>query len=255
MRAEPANVELTPRHPGMALWLLLTVSGVIGLQWLGGKPEHRKKPGPQRGDVAVKRECLPVVLAERQQVGFKPPASPELIPDGIYWWVHQWFYQHNGVTAVVSFDQLGEDQRHELTYCYRNQNRTIEQRDVYQDPEDGGQYVVATLSDSQQQLAVLVFSVFFEDGQWAQPPIVKISNLNVKPRNPEIADLLAERVDPTISFENPSGVHDRALQCQVLVPCSDTNLVTTVDRAIALHLETRRHLRRRWLTHAMTASN
>ena len=252
MRAEMSNAEPSIRQPRVWLWLFAAVLGVGALQWLGGKPENRKKPGPGRGDVVLLQDDLPEQMQEWKRAEFRPAMAPDAIPDGIYWWVHQWTYRTHDLTAVVSFDQLGEDQWHELTYCYRNQNRTIEQREIYQDSDDGGQYVVATLKDSQQQLAVLVFSVFFEDGQWGQPPAVNISNLNVKNRNPGIADRMQERVDPTISFENLSGSHDRALQCQVLVPCTQDNASETIDRAISLHLETRRCFRNCWLTHALT---
>jgi len=252
VRAEMSNAERSSGQPRVWLWLFAAVLGVVALQWLGGKPENRKKPGPGRGDVVLLQNDLPEQIQEWKRAEFRPGMPADAIPDGIYWWVHQWTYRTHDLVAVVSFDQLGEDQWHELTYCYRNQNRTIEQREIYQDSDDGGQYVVATLKDSQQRLAVLVFSVFFEDGQWARPPVVNISNLNVKNRNPGIAGRLQERVDPTISFENLSGSHDRALQCQVLVPCNEQNVSATTDRAISLHLETRRCFRNCWLTHALT---
>jgi hypothetical protein len=246
-----SNAERSSGQPRVWLWLFAAVLGVGILQWLGGKPENQKKPGPDRGDVVLLQNDLPDQLGDWQQAEFRPAMAPDAIPDGIYWWVHQWTYRTHDLVAVVSFDQLGEDQWHELTSCYRNQNRTIEQREIYQDSVDGGQYVVATMKDSQQQLAILVFSVFFEDGQWAQPPAVNIRNLNVTTRNPGIGARLQERVDPIISFENLSGSHDRALQCQVLVPCNEHNVSATTDRAILLHLETRRHFRKRWLTHAL----
>jgi hypothetical protein len=247
-----SDAERSSGQPRVWLWLFAAVLGVGLLQWLGGKPESRKRPGPARGDVVLLQNDLPEQIQEWKRAEFRPAMPPDVIPDGIYWWVHQWTYRTNDLFAAVSFDQLGEDQWHELTYCYRNQGRTIEHREVYLDPEDGGQYVVVTLKDPDQQFAVLIFSVFFEDGQWGQPPLVNISNLNVKTRNPGAADLLLERVNPTLTFENLSGSHDRALQCQVLVPCDELDISTTVDSAISLHLETRKHLRNLWLNHAKT---
>jgi hypothetical protein len=253
MNHEPRTTNQEPRTPRIGLWILVTVLAMVALQVISKRPEASRKPGPARGDLVLGRDSLPATMGEWQKVAFKAAPAPEDLAQGQYWWVHQWNYTRQNNVAIVSFDQLGENQWHELTYCYRNQNRTIEQRDVFEDPESGGKFVVATMRGQQGDLAVLVFSVFFEDGQWATPPGVNLGLLNAKKPGEQhddtIADRARRRFQPTITFDGADAGHDRALQCQVLIGCDEAHLQATIDSAIELHLASRSRFRDHWLVH------
>ena len=234
----------------------------MALDGLGTRRHHRSaiiveetrippKAGPDRGDVILQEDSLPDLIGDWQRLKFIPAKTPESLTVGVYWWVHQWIYGRNNQNAIVSFDQLGEDQWHELTYCYRTQDWVIVQRDVYEDLEQGGQYIAVKMHREDGELAVLVFSVFFEDGQWAVPPTVNLSRMNeFNPANPRLGDRMRGRVDPISSFAEPVSGHDRALQCQVLISCNETNFAETLDSAVHLHLESRLRFRAGWLKHA-----
>lgn len=251
---------------------------------------RREKPGPTRGDLVLVEDDLPSKIAGWKRTGFTPAPLPEELPKGQYWWVHQWRYAtdktsadddltkwHDGLrrdssvetterqsdeqnviyrtpndktAAIVSFDQLGGDQWHELTYCYRILDWTIHNRTEYEDA-DGGAYIVAELRKEPNEVALLVFSVFFEDGTWATPPTVNLNNLNQWNQATGVLDKATERIAPpqfqAPRFTSPSSGHTRALQSQVLVANADSNIESRLSAAIELHLESRQRFRSEWL--------
>ena len=101
-----ANPESISRQPGLGLWVAFSVVSIVLLQIIAKRPESAKKPGPSRGDLTLQQDSLPVALGNWRQVGFRPAIEPNAVPEGIYWWVHQWLYQQENWTAIVSFDQL-----------------------------------------------------------------------------------------------------------------------------------------------------
>ncbi len=214
-----------------------------------GGSRKRPTPGPSRGDMVLTQDAVPRTIGDWKQVSFTPAPPPEELPAGQYWWVHQWQYQKDGTTALVSFDQLGEDQWHELTYCYRNLDWTIRSRTEYED-RDGGSYIVAELRKDSGEVALLVFSVFFEDGTWATPPAVDLARLNRK-RATGVLENAMQRIGPdklaSADFASTSRGHNRAIQCQVLVTSSDSDVRAELDSAIQLHLESRQRFRSLWL--------
>jgi hypothetical protein len=115
-----------------ALCLFAILIGMGLLQTLA-RPSgaRREKPGPTRGDLVLTEEALPAELAGWALTKFIPAPPVDQLPEGQYWWVHQWQYQKDGTNALVSFDQLGEDQWHELTYCYRILDWTIHRADSW----------------------------------------------------------------------------------------------------------------------------
>jgi hypothetical protein len=227
---------------------------MVVFQAISKKPEASRKPGPARGDLVLTRDSLPATLAEWQQVAFEAAPAPEDLAQGQFWWVHRWKYARENNLAIVSFDQLGENQWHELTYCYRNQNRTIEKRDVYEDPNTRGKFVVATMRGEPGDLAVLVYSVFFEDGQWATPPSVNLGLLNTKKSRDTLVGRAQQRFQPIIDFTDADVGHERALQCQVLVGCDEASLQSAINSAIEMHLKSRSRFRDFWLAHVMRKS-
>lgn len=253
----PPPSPLAPRHsplaagaarrPRMFLWLVVMLGGFILLQALTKSTSVRLRPGKERGDLVLDQHALPSEINGWHMQTFEPAPAPELLPPGQYWWVHQWAYQRDSQTAIVSFDQLGESQWHELTYCYRNQDWTIADRIAYADPEDGSPYIVARLEKNSGAKALLVFSVFFEDGSWATPPHVNLSHLNSKSLRPGLNDRIHERFNPIIMFADDDSRHTRALQCQVLVSGGEPAEPAIVDAAVNLHLASRSQFRNNWL--------
>lgn len=219
----------------------------------GGESLKRQKPGVTRGDLVLSEDDLPMELAGWNRTRFVPAPSPEELPDGQYWWVHQWQFQKDGTVAIVSFDQLGESQWHELTWCYRNLDWTIEERTAFVESENGGPYVLVRLRRNPDEYAILVFSVFFEDGSWASAPDVNLSLMNrANLEAPELLDRLQMKFDPLIVSSGSGTAHTRALQCQCLVSGSDRFSSSEADFIVKLHLESRQQLRQRWLQHSQS---
>jgi hypothetical protein len=238
-------------QPKVWLWIFATVLGVGMLQWLGGTPEHQKKPGPTRGDLVLTEDALPAGLAGWTRTRFIPAPPVDELPKGQYWWVHQWQYQKGGATAVVSLDQLGLEQWHELTYCYRVLEWTIDHRSIQSQEASEGKYVVARMSKDDGQQGLLVFSVFVEDGQWQLPPDVELSLVNTWTEWEGVFGRLQGRVQqPEIpgggAIARTSGTR-RALQCQVFMTSPDPISDSRVASVIELHLRSRSDFRSHWL--------
>jgi hypothetical protein len=240
----------TAKRPSTALCLLVVLIGMGLLQTLA-RPSgaRREKPGPTRGDLVLTEEALPAELAGWTMTKFIPAPPVDELPEGQYWWVHQWQYQKDGMTALVSFDQLGEDQWHELTYCYRGLHWVIDERIVRIDEEPIAPFVVAVLSKGNGDRAVLVFSIFYEDGTWASPPDVNLLSLNRNRQNHGVFGKTIDRfVAPITRSESQSG-STRALQCQVFAPSNSRAAlaISEIDRCIQLHLITRQQFLQHWL--------
>ena len=224
----------------------------------------REKPGPTRGDLVLTEDALPTELAGWTRTRFIPAPPVDELPEGQYWWVHQWQYQKDGATALVSFDQLGEDRWHELTYCYRILDWVIDERSIQTNESSVGKYVVARMSKDDGQHGLLVFSVFFENGEWDLPPDFELSMVNTVALENEtkLIDRMVGRlqqpdVHPHAGSEATRPIEAgirRALQCQVLItttePITDSQVAATVD----LHLQSRNHFRLCWLASSSSSS-
>lgn len=211
----------------------------------------REKPGPTRGDLVLSEDALPTELAGWTRTKFIPAPPVDELPEGQYWWVHLWQYQKDGSTALVSLDQLGFEQWHELTYCYRNLEWTINHRSIQSQETSEGKYVVARMSKDDGQHGLLVFSVFGEDGHWQLPPDVELSIVNAWTEWGGVFDRVAGRMQPpeiptSETMARTSGTR-RALQCQVFMTSLDPISDSHVASAIELHLRSRSDFRSHWL--------
>lgn len=205
----------------------------------------REKPGPTRGDLVLTEDALPAELAGWTRTKFIPAPPVDELPEGQYWWVHQWQYQKDGITALVSFDQLGEDQWHELTYCYRGLDWTMKDRRIMSGIAGNEYFVVAEMRKENEEHGLLIFSAFFENGEWAPPPSVDIPQLNFRPEG--AFGKTWERLDPIVKYAESTSTHTRALQCQVLVSSTKPIAESVVSSTIELHLQSRKHFRSQWL--------
>lgn len=211
----------------------------------------REKPGPTRGDVVLTEDALPSEIAGWTRTKFIPAPPVDELPDGQYWWVHQWQYQKDGVTALVSFDQLGKDRWHELSHCYRNLGYTILQRDVFESSTASYLYVVATMKDASDTRAILAFSEFIDDGTPISPPFVWLKKLNSQQPVQGIWGRAVGRTEP-YPYDNSTpenAQHRRVLQCQVLLTNLNDIDESKIKSAATLHTTTRDYFAKAWESH------
>ncbi len=235
-----------------ALCLLAVLLGLIALQiFARGSTNRREKPGPSRGDLVLTEDALPTELAGWTRTKFIPAPAVDELSEGQYWWVHQWQYQKDRTTALVSFDQLGEDRWHELTYCYRILDWVLDDRSIQTDESSAGKYVLARMSKEGGQHGLLVFSVFFENGEWDLPPDFELSLVNSFTQDQGLIGRMARRFRPP---EIPQGVParnetaiQRALQCQVFIATAKPISGSLVADTIELHLQSRNQFQSHWL--------
>ncbi len=107
----------THKKPRSWPWIVLLVLAVSLTNFLSGE-SLRTPPGELRGDIRLAKDDLPQEIDNWELVRFIPPDTKEHFRDGQWWWSHQWIYKKGDATAIVSLDQLGWNQWHELTACY-----------------------------------------------------------------------------------------------------------------------------------------
>lgn len=229
---------------------MIVLVGLMVSKRFVGKPVERLKPGPERNDLVLVDADVPDTVSNWQKRKFIPAPDPKSLPKGQYWWVHHWQFQNDGNSAIVSCDQLGETQWHELTFCYRNQGCQVTERTVLEGDKANEPFAVAKLQKDDGEDSLLVFSVFFEDGSWARPPEVNLPRLNQKTTmDYNAGDRLFQKFDPIAWFADPQTGHERAIQCQVLVSGPECHSEDAIKDAIALHLATRASFRTAWMKH------
>ncbi len=77
-------------------------------QWFGRPSSVDRIPGPQRGDIVLVEDDLAATIDGWSRRTFQAAEDVEELPEGQWWWVHQWIYQNpQGASAIVGFDQLG----------------------------------------------------------------------------------------------------------------------------------------------------
>lgn len=158
-------------------------------------------------------------------------------------------YQKDNAQALITLDQLGESGWHELTYCYHGSGWQIDTRTNLYDADSDGAYVLVELSRKSGEQAILLFSVFFEDGTWGTPPDVMMDKINDVDLKPGFLGRMQNRVDPTITFGSEDAGHDRALQCQTLLSFNGQLADGLLEELLVLHLSTRKIFREQWLGH------
>jgi hypothetical protein len=201
------------------------------------KPEQRI-PGPARGDLVLERDALPETIGEWRCTQFQPALAPEKLPEGQYWWTHSWNYSNTPLVSIVSFDQAGFADWHELTVCYRAIDWQMKDRRII--PAVSGtagswNVVLAEFERQSGDRALLAFSLFNQDGQPIESP-----DSDFKNTEGTILDRFQGRV-------NPRQFHISALQTQVFVQHHSVLSEESVQEIIELHLQTRDRFREVWL--------
>lgn len=236
--------------PRSWLWIIALVVFVAVTNSLSGR-SSRKPPGELRGDIRLERDALPQEMEGWKLVQFIPPDAADNLRDGQWWWSHQWIYSRGNTTAIVSLDQLGWNQWHELTSCYVNFDWEIVQRSVV--TQDALISVCTEMKRKTGERGFLAFTEFFEDGTCLQPPYADMTRLNKPVADRGVLENFRDRFLPVLSgTENPSG-HSRMLQSQVFVvlptPGTDVEQTEFVEPIMALHRMTTSRFKDLWLQH------
>ena len=225
----------------MAWFVILVVIGMIGLSVVQSQFQlttNSQPPGLSRGDVELRDECLPAKIADWQKQSFTPPK--QVVPDGQTFWTHSWIYRCENNSAIVAFDQAAFRGWHELSQCYSAQGWILESRSIHENKSDEWHYVVSEFSKPPNESALVVFSLFFEDGSAVKPPELSI-NQAIR-RNMSWLEQIDDRLD-----NMKAKPTDPTLQCQAFVPTTGPIDPAVLQQTIQLHLDSRKLFVKEWL--------
>jgi hypothetical protein len=237
--AEPAQ----PGKTRVGYWLLAVVAGTVFTQALSKQAEDNLPPGPARGDLSLSRDSLPQQIGEWSNTAFEVQ-SPEQLPQGQFWWTHRWNYANGALNGTVTLDQANFKHWHDLTVCYQALGWTVTNRRVADGESQTGDWpcIVAQMKKNETESAMLVFSLFFDDGD----PVNAREYENAATTPKDLGQLLQSRFGDK-SRRTSSVVSVR--QCQVLVPYNGSLDSETESRIVTLHLKTREIFRDKWVKH------
>ncbi|MCA9066029.1 MAG: exosortase U, partial [Planctomycetaceae bacterium] len=197
------------------------------------------------GDLVLEPTDLPLEIGEWKQTGFSPPRPVEQLPQGQYWSSHTWTYQAGARQAIAAFDQANWIDWHELTVCYELSGWTLLQRLVVapEQPEDQSwEYIVSTFQKDDGQKAMMLYSMFFEDGTPLLPPEIRTQSRQalIEEEQRTFAERMRHRIDYA-ARRNASAAtqHGRALQCQVFLTMDNEDPQQLLQSTTELHLVTR----------------
>ena len=240
---DPSPKSAQPGRTSVGYWLLAVIVGTVFTQVITKQSEENKPPGPERGDLALSRDSLPKQIGEWSNTGFEVQ-SPEQLPQGQFWWTHRWNYANGALNSTVTLDQANFEHWHDLTVCYQALGWTVTNRRVADGDNVAENWpcIVAHMKNSEASSAMLVFSLFFDDGDPVNAR--EYENAAITPK--DLGQLLESRFgDKPRRTSNVAGVR----QCQVLVPYEGSLEREAESRIIDLHLQTREIFRDKWVKH------
>jgi hypothetical protein len=234
-----SNIDTKTKEPRVGWWLAVVLIGMIGLQVFKNSSGSNalKSPGQERGDLVLTEDSLPANIGSWRQTRFEPPLPPESLPENQYWWTHSWHYQQTGANAIVSFDQANWQGWHELTDCYVANGWTLERRTLSNDrlqPDTDWKYVLASFTRGETDRCIILFSMFFEDGNPIEPRGSLFGQLT---DNDDWKKRLQRRTEYNPSPDEFTGL--RAFQSQVFLPFTGEERDDLTSDAIKLHIATR----------------
>jgi hypothetical protein len=244
-------VQTKKKEPRLALVLVALITSLAVLKFLNAKVSLSKVPGPERGDMQLTAEALPPQIGEWKQVRFEAPSSPEELPDGQFWWVHGWTWSNEKMACLISLDQADWTSWHDLSICYKGAGWTLNDRSIYEIPEQGGgtwHVVTLDLQNGANQKGFVVFSLFGSDGTPMDAPQMKaeaqkqadgiLARMNERFREKKAAEPIAKKWG-----------HERVIQSQLFMTYSGELSRDTRESLMALHLESRQYFRNEWNRH------
>ncbi|HBE71607.1 MAG TPA: hypothetical protein DDW52_25980 [Planctomycetaceae bacterium] len=236
-RSHPKGGSNT-RQPRVALTVVVVLAGMIGIQIAQKQFQLTLKaqpPGIGRGDMPLSDNSLPDSLVGWKKSQFTPPGE---IRDGQFWWSHSWAYENDRSQALISYDQADWHGWHELSECYSASGWTLKSRKIM--PDASGWSFVVSHFQKDSVHAVLLFSLFFEDGDFVAP--WELSLREAIKQNMTAMDAMRDR-----RRHSNDRVDARSFQCQVFLPSSSKITAATEKDAIALHMASRERLYTLWL--------
>ena len=240
---DPPAKSAQPGKTRVGYWLLAVIVGTVFTQVMTKQSEENKPPGPERGDLSLSRDSLPQEIGEWSNTGFDVQ-SPEQLPQGQFWWTHRWNYANGAMNSTVTLDQANFKHWHDLTVCYQALGWTVTNRRVavgHSQTEDWP-CIVAHMKKNETESAMLVFSLFFDDGD----PVNARDYETTVTTGRDLGQLVESRFgDKSRRTSSVASVR----QCQVLVPYNGSLDSEAESRIIALHLQTREIFRDKWVKH------
>ncbi|MFO1001518.1 MAG: exosortase U [Planctomycetaceae bacterium] len=240
---DPSARSAQPGKTRVGYWLLVVIAGTVFTQVVTKQSEEVKPPGPERGDLALSRDSLPQQIDEWINTGFEVQ-SPEQLPQGQFWWTHRWNYANGALNSTVTLDQANFKHWHDLAVCYQALGWTVTHRRVAdgQSQTEDWPCIVAQMKKNETESAMLVFSLFFDDGD----PVNARDYETTVPTGRDLGQLVESRFgDKPRRTSSVASVR----QCQVLVPYEGSLDNETESRIVTLHLKTREIFRDKWVKH------
>jgi len=207
---------------------MLAITGQMFLQWL--IPSNSSlPPGTERGDILFHEDCLPSKLGDWSLTRFTP--ADTVASERV--WASSWYYVSDFGGAVVSFDQAGYTGWHELSDCYVATGWKHVSRKIIQLEDNDWPCVASIFEKPSGQQALVVFSLFFDDGMGVVPPNYDLSQPDNGNRG------ILDRFGDRMSDLHPSHQRqDPTRQCQVFVVGRQIGDTLTKE-VIDLHVSTR----------------
>lgn len=238
----------TRREPSVFLLLVLMVTCFAGLKIFRREfTGVSRVPGAARGDLLVDRDFFPAAELGWTVLDFSSSADAELEP-GVFWFVHSWLLEKDGIQCSLSLDQADWTSWHDLSVCYTAAGWTVNEYDAKEIPEGEGFWhaVVLDIEENTGGKGLVIFCNFGSDGTPMD------SSLAVSPAagSGNFWDSLQRRQQGHAANPlNKSWSHERVIQTQVF--CTYRGELNGDQRQslLQLHLDFRRLLRDAWVKH------
>lgn len=203
----------------------------------------KQAAGIERNDLVLKEDDLPVEIENWSRVSFVPAQAAEEQTEDALVWTHSWNFRKDRLSAYVAFDQAGFMHWHDLTVCYQALGWTMTSKRVVSNTEATDQWpvVVARLEKLDGTMAMLVFSLFFDNGD----PVDARSYEVATTAEEGFKRLLGARFERNQRTSKVASIR----QSQVLVAHTGTLSSDEEDSIIGLHLKSRESFRNKWLSH------
>lgn len=227
--------------------LVLCVLGLIAFQtasrFLPGN-DRNYQPGVVGEDWDAPVDVLPEDIHGWVRTSYTPGSPTDELPEGQSWWTHQWTYAHTElrVAARVAMDQATFRGWHELTQCYQGNGWTLGNRSVdVRSNAKGWPLVVAELSKQPNESGILVFSLFYEDGE----PVFPVEYGLIDQPATDLTGRLLNRKRNAIKGKKSET--RRSIQCQTLAVRSNSHSKLQIEAIVQLHIDSRGRLKQGWL--------
>lgn len=229
-------------HPGC--WIAAIVVGLVTVQILTGWIQATYEvAGTARNDLELNVDSLPDILGTWSKTSFERVSSGDGRNQNDRVWTHSWRFQKDRLSAYVAFDQAGFMHWHDLTVCYQGLGWSMDQKRVLSDADATEEWPVvsARLSKQDGSTALLLFSLFFDDGDPVDARAYELAGT--------VEDGFRRMLGARFDRNRRTSRIARLRQCQVFVQYTGELAPSTESSIVDLHLRTRKTFRDQWLTY------